>query len=81
MPSNIQDGAKHFLSAFSDLKAVARYSKEPRRSVPGFESLHRLAVSYWQSAYRARQRYSSLARVDRPRRTAETTGPLKRPAL
>jgi hypothetical protein len=38
MLSNIQDGAKHFLSAFSDPKAVARYSEGPRRSVPGFGS-------------------------------------------
>jgi tRNA (cmo5U34)-methyltransferase len=42
MPSNIHDSAKHFLSAFSDPKAVARYAEGPRRFVPGFESLHRM---------------------------------------
>jgi hypothetical protein len=42
MPSSNHDGAKHFLSVFSDPKAVARNAEGPRRFVPGIESLHRM---------------------------------------
>jgi len=35
-----EDGAKHFLAAFSDPEAVAKYSDGPRRFVPGLEALH-----------------------------------------
>jgi tRNA (cmo5U34)-methyltransferase len=37
------DGARHFLSAFSDPKAVAHYAEGPRRFVPGVDALHRMA--------------------------------------
>ena len=37
-----EDGAKHFLSAFSDPQAVARYTDGPPRFVPGFADLHRM---------------------------------------
>jgi tRNA (cmo5U34)-methyltransferase len=39
---DVQDGAQHFLRAFSDPAAVARYAEGPRRVVPGFEALHRM---------------------------------------
>ena len=36
------DGAQHFLEAFSDPEAVARYAEGPRRYVPGLDGLHRM---------------------------------------
>lgn len=42
MTVSTQDGAQHFLAAFSDPVAVARYSEGPRRVVPGFDALHRM---------------------------------------
>src|SRR5262245_32458475 len=36
------DGARHFLSAFNDPEAVARYADGPRRYVPGLADLHRM---------------------------------------
>jgi tRNA (cmo5U34)-methyltransferase len=36
------DGRKHFLDAFADPAAVARYTDGPRRFVPGLEALHRM---------------------------------------
>jgi tRNA (cmo5U34)-methyltransferase len=45
MPADIENGengAQHFLNAFADPQAVARYAEGPRRFVPGFESLHRM---------------------------------------
>lgn len=38
----IEDGSKHFLAAFSDPAAVARYAEGPPRFVPGFHDLHRM---------------------------------------
>ncbi|MDP2259558.1 MAG: class I SAM-dependent methyltransferase [Caulobacter sp.] len=35
-------GAKHFLDAFADPAAVAKYADGPRRFVPGLEALHRM---------------------------------------
>jgi tRNA (cmo5U34)-methyltransferase len=40
---SIEDGAKYFLSAFSDPQAVARYADGPPRFVPGFADLHRMS--------------------------------------
>jgi len=37
-----EDGARHFLSMFSDPQAVARYADGPRRYVPGLADLHRM---------------------------------------
>jgi tRNA (cmo5U34)-methyltransferase len=40
MPADIENGengAQHFLNAFADPQAVARYTEGPRRFVPGFE--------------------------------------------
>jgi tRNA (cmo5U34)-methyltransferase len=37
------DSSQHFLSAFSDPEAVARYADGPRRFVPGVDALHRMA--------------------------------------
>ena len=42
MTAEIADGAEHFLRAFSDPEAVARYADGPRRFVPGLEALHRM---------------------------------------
>lgn len=36
-------GARHFLDAFSDPEAVARYVDGPPRFVPGLDSLHRMS--------------------------------------
>jgi tRNA (cmo5U34)-methyltransferase len=38
-----ESGAKFFLSAFSDPEKVASYADGPRRYVPGFADLHRMA--------------------------------------
>ncbi len=38
-----EEGARHFLQAFSDPEAVARYAEGPRRFVPGLDALHRMA--------------------------------------
>lgn len=43
MRSVSSDAAQHFLSAFSDPEAVARYADGPRRFVPGMDALHRMA--------------------------------------
>jgi tRNA (cmo5U34)-methyltransferase len=43
MQSANHDSAQHFLSAFSDPEAVARYADGPRRFVPGMDALHRMA--------------------------------------
>ncbi len=40
---SIEDGTRHFLDAFSDPQAVARYLDGPRRYVPGLSDLHRMA--------------------------------------
>ncbi|HEX2884942.1 MAG TPA: hypothetical protein VHP59_00830 [Vineibacter terrae] len=40
---SIEDGTRHFLDAFSDPQAVARYVDGPRRYVPGLSDLHRMA--------------------------------------
>lgn len=37
------DGRKHFLDAFEDPAAVAKYTDGPRRFVPGLEAVHRMA--------------------------------------
>ena len=37
-----EPGARHFLKAFSDPEAVARYTNGPRRFVPGLDALHRM---------------------------------------
>lgn len=37
------DGAQHFLRAFSDPEVVARYADGLRRFVPGVDALHRMA--------------------------------------
>jgi tRNA (cmo5U34)-methyltransferase len=37
-----EDGAKQFLSAFSDPKAIAQYADVARRFVPGLADLHRM---------------------------------------
>lgn len=37
-----EDGACHFLKAFSDPEKAARYADGPRRYVPGFADLHRM---------------------------------------
>ena len=42
MSIEVQDGAQHFLSFFSDPEAVARYAEGPPRFVPGFDALHRM---------------------------------------
>ena len=42
MSIEVEDGAQHFLSFFSDPEAVARYSEGPPRFVPGFDALHRM---------------------------------------
>ena len=42
MSTEVQDGAQHFLSFFSDPEAVARYAEGPPRFVPGFDALHRM---------------------------------------
>lgn len=42
MSADTPDGARHFLDAFSDPEAVARYADGPRRFVPGFDALHRM---------------------------------------
>src|ERR687894_142097 len=42
MSTDAPDGARHFLDAFSDPEAVARYADGPRRFVPGFDALHRM---------------------------------------
>ena len=42
MPTDVQDGAQHFLSFFADPEAVARYAEGPPRFVPGFDALHRM---------------------------------------
>lgn len=42
MSTDVQDGAQHFLSFFSDPDAVARYAEGPPRFVPGFDALHRM---------------------------------------
>lgn len=42
MSTDSEDGAQHFLSAFSDPQAVARYAEGPPRFVPGFDALHRM---------------------------------------
>lgn len=36
------DGRKHFLDAFEDPAAVAKYTDGPRRFVPGLDALHRM---------------------------------------
>jgi tRNA (cmo5U34)-methyltransferase len=43
MRSVNDDGAQHFLNAFSDPEAVARYADGLRRFVPGVDALHRMA--------------------------------------
>lgn len=42
MTTDVQDGAQHFLSAFADPEAVARYTEGPPRFVPGYDALHRM---------------------------------------
>lgn len=42
MSADIEDGARHFLSAFADPQAVSRYAEGPPRFVPGLEALHRM---------------------------------------
>ncbi|WP_233247566.1 class I SAM-dependent methyltransferase [Caulobacter endophyticus] len=42
LPMRTDDGSKHFLAAFSDPAAVARYAEGPPRFVPGFHDLHRM---------------------------------------
>lgn len=37
-----EDGSKHFLAAFSDPAAVAKYADGPGRMVPGLDGLHRM---------------------------------------
>jgi tRNA (cmo5U34)-methyltransferase len=37
-----EDGAQHFLKAFSDPEAVAKYADGPRRYVPALADLHRM---------------------------------------
>lgn len=39
-----EDGSKHFLAAFSDPQAVAKYADGPRRMVPGLDGLHRMCA-------------------------------------
>lgn len=39
-----EDGAQHFLRAFSDPQAVAHYADGPPRFVPGFADLHRMTA-------------------------------------
>lgn len=38
------EGAQHFLSAFSDPEKVARYADGPRRFVPGMDALHAMTA-------------------------------------
>jgi len=42
MTTEAEDGAKRFVEAFSDERAVAHYAEGPPRFVPGFDSLHRM---------------------------------------
>jgi tRNA (cmo5U34)-methyltransferase len=42
MSTDGEGTAPHFLKAFSDPEAVARYTEGPRRFVPGLEALHRM---------------------------------------
>src|SRR5690606_5428458 len=37
-----EDGARHFLDAFADPEAAARYAEGPRRFVPGVDGMHRM---------------------------------------
>lgn len=37
-----EDSSSHFLKAFSDPQAAARYAEGPRRFVPGLDGLHRM---------------------------------------